>query len=131
MICPICGADHASCGGGVGVVRAIDQAITVVEVRSVGDLKHYTDPEGHVFSMTEERAKLFGYTLAPEQQQPKKATAMPAREAQPAEGTEAQPGEGQTTAARAQRSSAPAGSPTAPAGEARAVPRQAEGKDKG
>lgn len=64
------------------------------EERSVGDLKHYQDKDGHVFSMTEADAKLLGYApsdiaMARERQRAADEAAQAKKDAQASRGAPA------------------------------------------
>lgn len=58
--CPICGAEHTSCGLPYqGEAVAIPEEPTVADTH---DLYIYEDAQGHTFQMTEADAKESGYT---------------------------------------------------------------------
>lgn len=71
--CPICGAEHSSCGLPYqGTPTDIPEVSTVADDRT---LYIYTDNEGHTFQMTEADGEAAGYTrAAPVDQRPAEAT---------------------------------------------------------
>ncbi len=62
--CPICGADHATCGG-PSTTQPVDTL--VVQEPRVSRVQRYENEKGQVFSLTPEDAeKLGGFTLVEE-----------------------------------------------------------------